>query len=426
MADREQELKKTKELVTSILTSEKYGLSLPKLEEAYYDFVGDKIPYQKLGFSRPIDFFRAINDAVRVSQMQGEIHLDVVMNDKIATVRKLVERQRDPAKKGRRGGRRGAYGPHRGGRGGGGRGGYRGGHRGGYFQPSNTYPRPNYAHHARPQYTKGGSANNRYNNNRRGFHNTGPRTGVQLQRTIFNEHANPQVVSSLLDLDAQARQTRTQAVSSLLDLDARVRQTRTLPAPVRYVQPQPTNVQPTASRTSGSSAPVRQTGLSSQPVQRVQERPRPTGIQPAVPGPKTTASGRPPISPILPPQSQSFSPILPPKSQSFSPILPPQSQSQQLRSVTEGRSTHTPSVPAAFRGRILDILIGYPNGLLLSSFETVYEKWYHESISFQRMGFYSCHHMLSSLPDIVELEETENDVRIHTKRLPGRGAGEKN
>ena len=64
------------------------------------EFVGYSIPYRKMGFNNGKEFFCEIPDVISVTHAtNGQLHLDVVTNEKIARVRKLVERQKDPVRR---------------------------------------------------------------------------------------------------------------------------------------------------------------------------------------------------------------------------------------------------------------------------------------------------------------------------------------
>ena len=315
MSDKQKVIDETKQLVSSILTSEKYGLPLPKLERVFQEFVGYSIPYRKMGFNNGKDFFCEIPDAVTVSyDPNGQIHLDVVTTEKIARVRKLVERQKDPVRRpavwrsnnSRQRGRGAQYG----------------------YNSNRRYPQPYRANHMQQQ--------------------NPPRYGQQQH---YTQHE-------------QSRYDRGRRTQS------------STPREDDWSYP---GVETTYQKSSDASRRINKTEELDWEDDSHNER----------------AS------------YHSYK-----KSSSH--------QYQRKHDHDSMEVLHTPSVPATFRGRILDLLISYPNGLLASNFETVYERRYNERLSVVKMGFATLMDMLQSLRDLIELERLPNgEMKIHQKKLRG-------
>ncbi len=83
-----------------------------------------------------------------------------------------------------------------------------------------------------------------------------------------------------------------------------------------------------------------------------------------------------------------------------------------------------PTVPPMIRGYIKDILVSYPNGLIGSNFDLVFQRNYGKPLVPQRLGFMSLTDLLKSLPEVVHLEQLPTGgYKLHAKRLePRRGA----
>jgi hypothetical protein len=111
MADERKLKDDTTKLLTSILASEKHGLSVQELSRNFEEFMGYSIPLNKMGYNTCLDYLRDIPHAASLTKGIDGYHVDVVTTEEIARVRKLVERQRDPANKKRsRGGWQGGRG----------------------------------------------------------------------------------------------------------------------------------------------------------------------------------------------------------------------------------------------------------------------------------------------------------------------------
>ena len=313
MSDKQKVIEDTKQLISSILTSEKYGLPLKKLEREFEGFVGYPIPYNKMGFNSARDFFHEINDVVEVTHTpDGGIHLDVITNEKIARVRKLVERQKDPVRKTGSGGwRRG-------------RGGCRAGPR----------------HYAVQRQSQP-------------YGRMGQRSQSHQTRYRHSDNKAPS------HYDDQVRGNQSKFDSGF---------------------------------GSGTQAAAHNRNFRSEPLEQCRQ--------------DTTSQQQ---SRKQPPETDWFD---------LEDVDPPRFQRNQHDYAFDKDASHMPSVPATFRGRILDLLISYPNGLLASNFESVYERRYQERLSAVNMGFATVMDMLRSLSDIIDLEKMANGaVKIHQKRL---------
>ncbi len=352
MADKTKIIEDTKQIISSILASEKYGLTLPKLEQTHEEFVGYGIPYRKMGYNQALDFFRDIQDVVRVSYTStGLIQLDVVSNEKIDRVRKLVERQKDsvrdiktkrvrlglPPTRGRGGGR--------GGRGGGRYGGYGyGGGRGG---------------------RQGGRS---YGSGRFGYGFVPAGYEMYEPEMYFGERVPP---------------------IPLL-------QYPTMPSMAGYPMP-----------TTKKADPPRQTQTQSQgrAIKGAPRQPSPTKPQPETP-PRFNKTEQQKSSTI-----QKFA------TEQLEEVKRPQINFEEFKP-SEKEVPQAPTVPATIRGRLRDLLLDYPNGMLISKFQDVYNKRYQASFNLYNLGFNSALEMFITLTDIVDLEElTSGDVRIRTKKL---------
>lgn len=341
MTDKQKLIEDTKQLITSILTSEKYGLSLKKLEHEFQEFIGRPIRYDEMGFNSARDFFLEISDAVKVTQApDGTIHLDVISNEKIARVRNLVERQKDPLKRNRSGNYRGHGG--------------RGSHRRGpprtfhqqrpYHQHDPSRAQPRYAPRHSQQYTRVGQTRQQYS----GGGQTRQQYSGQTRRPYEDEWNTPTEVlpNETRNYQAQHSSRENYAIRESAD----------------YVPPPP----PQEALDRFGANQNDQMRISSTSGYHGTERLGPRDV------------------------------------------------------VEYQRADHMPSVPATFRGRILDLLISYPNGLLASSFVSVYERRYHERLSVGNMGFATHIDMLQSMSDIIDLEDMPNGaIKIHQKKLRG-------
>ncbi len=376
MADKEKILNNVKLLLSCILTSEKYGLDLDRLEKSFEEFEGYNIPYGKMGFTRPQDFFREIQDAVAMSWgPDGKLHLDVIANEKNARVRRLVEKQRDPA-------------PKRSARGRGWR--WRGGRGRGRGPPLLSRPdwvlmNPMKSGHVRPSmygdpYSYGGQRG------ARGYHNQGQRQYLKperggkrgtFQQRMPRPPRPPPEFAPRHNATARLERWEQKPVSAPAER-------RPIPS-----APEPRLI-PAGAEDGSSSEEYFSTGETSSKTYKTAPAPE-----------------------FIPPPAREY---VPPAARQY---VPPPAR-EYVRPSEERQSNYSPSVPQSFKTRILDLLIGYPNGLFASSFESVYQRRYQQALSWEDMGFSSCREMLVSLSDLIELQELPSGaVKIHKKRLRG-------
>ena len=358
MSDKVKVIEDTKQLVSSILTSEKYGLSLHKLEKVFEDFVGYSIPYDKMGFNNARDFFLEINDVVETTLTpDGSIHLDVIANEKIARVRKLVEKQKDPAH------RQPVRKP---GSGRGGRGGGRVGTRNYVSERRQPQPYGRMGHRPQPFQTRyrrdHHQRHSQYDDYSRG--NQTRYRHEDHQHHPQHDHYSKGNQTSHRHEDHQGHDDYSRGNQSRYD-----RSRTEAPGFSENVR-------------TDEFEHHRQSNTNQLQLQR-------------------------------PPQKSYAS-----SDTAFEDLPPTFERHQRQRDYDLGEATHVPSVPATFRGRILDLLISYPNGLLVSNFENVYERRYQQRLSVVNMGFATLMDMLQSLSDIIELKDMPNGaVKIRQRRL---------
>ena len=75
MADEERKLTETKQIIKSLLLSEKNGLILTALEKEHLANVGEPIPYEILGFKSCLSFLEAIPDTVELCRLPDGINV---------------------------------------------------------------------------------------------------------------------------------------------------------------------------------------------------------------------------------------------------------------------------------------------------------------------------------------------------------------
>ena len=75
MAEQDEKLKGTKQLIRSLLLPEKNGLILTALEKEYMDNVGDVIPYEIYGFENCLSFLYSISDAVELHPLSDGVNV---------------------------------------------------------------------------------------------------------------------------------------------------------------------------------------------------------------------------------------------------------------------------------------------------------------------------------------------------------------
>ena len=66
MTEEDNKLKEAKQLIRSLLLTEKNGLILTALEKEFINLVGTKLPFKQFGFEDSISFLKSISDAVEV------------------------------------------------------------------------------------------------------------------------------------------------------------------------------------------------------------------------------------------------------------------------------------------------------------------------------------------------------------------------
>ncbi len=361
MADKTKIIEDTKQIISSILASEKYGLTLPKLEQTHEEFVGYGIPYRKMGFNSALDFFRDISDVVRVSYTSsGLIQLDVVSNEKIARVRKLVERQKDSVRDLKTKRVRLGLPPvrGRGGRGGRGGGRYGGGGRSGGGRGGRSY----------------GSGRFGY-----GFVPAGYEA-YEPEPMFFGYGAPSGRVPPLFEDQFMPRGRSGYSVP--------------LPPKVKEDPPKRLEAETHGRAIKGSSSQATK-GLSSQATLS-QHR-------------ETTTRAKA--------EQQKSSSLQKPATEQPEEVNRPKINFEEFKP-SEKHAPQAPTVPATIRGRLRDLLLDYPNGMLISKFQDVYNKRYQASFNLYNLGFNSAIEMFITLTDIVDLEElSSGDVRIRTKKL---------
>ncbi|CAN7999128.1 unnamed protein product [Ixodes hexagonus] len=82
-------------MLSSVLTSEKAGVALRRLEREYETLIGTRIPYRRLGYSTLEEFLRDLRSVVRLSRgPDGETVVHAVMTEATAHVAEMVKGQK--------------------------------------------------------------------------------------------------------------------------------------------------------------------------------------------------------------------------------------------------------------------------------------------------------------------------------------------
>ena len=75
MAEQDNKLIETKQLIRSLLLPEKNGLILKSLEKEYMDNVGGSIPYKLFGFENSLSFLESISDTVELRSLSDGVNV---------------------------------------------------------------------------------------------------------------------------------------------------------------------------------------------------------------------------------------------------------------------------------------------------------------------------------------------------------------
>ena len=75
MAEHDNKLKETKQLIRSLLLPEKNGLILTALEKEYTDNVGSEIPFKLFGFEKCLSFLESISDTVELHPLSDGVNV---------------------------------------------------------------------------------------------------------------------------------------------------------------------------------------------------------------------------------------------------------------------------------------------------------------------------------------------------------------
>ena len=75
MTEEDNKLKEAKQLIRSLLLTEKNGLILTALEKEYMNLVGTALPFKQFEFQDSLSFIKSISDAVEVDQLSDGINV---------------------------------------------------------------------------------------------------------------------------------------------------------------------------------------------------------------------------------------------------------------------------------------------------------------------------------------------------------------
>ncbi|KAK3609122.1 hypothetical protein CHS0354_036033 [Potamilus streckersoni] len=83
-----------KKHVRALLLSSPVPLTVQELERDYHNFIGEQLPYRKMGYACLEDFFRDINDAVQIHWKNGMMTLQAIADETNRHIQKLVSKQK--------------------------------------------------------------------------------------------------------------------------------------------------------------------------------------------------------------------------------------------------------------------------------------------------------------------------------------------
>ncbi|KAL3872243.1 hypothetical protein ACJMK2_040179 [Sinanodonta woodiana] len=83
-----------KKHVRALLLSSPVPLTVQELEKDYHNFIGERLPYRKMGYSCLEDFFKDINDAVQINWKNGMMTLQAIADETNMHIQKLVSKQK--------------------------------------------------------------------------------------------------------------------------------------------------------------------------------------------------------------------------------------------------------------------------------------------------------------------------------------------
>ena len=75
MTEEDNKLKDAKQLIRSLLLTEKNGLILTALEKEYMNLVGTVLPFKQFGFHDSLSFIKSISDTVEADQLSDGINV---------------------------------------------------------------------------------------------------------------------------------------------------------------------------------------------------------------------------------------------------------------------------------------------------------------------------------------------------------------
>ena len=75
MTEEDNKLREAKQLIRSLLLTEKNGLILTALEKEHLNLVGAPIPSKEFGFQDSLSFLKSISDAVQVEPLKDGLNV---------------------------------------------------------------------------------------------------------------------------------------------------------------------------------------------------------------------------------------------------------------------------------------------------------------------------------------------------------------
>ncbi|XP_060571770.1 tudor domain-containing protein 7-like isoform X2 [Ruditapes philippinarum] len=90
----EEEIKKVKSLLRSVLIGVKEGVLATRLQKEYKEIVGENIPYLKMGFPSFEKFILSMPDVARIDRRGGDIMIKAVADKSTSHIQALVSKQR--------------------------------------------------------------------------------------------------------------------------------------------------------------------------------------------------------------------------------------------------------------------------------------------------------------------------------------------
>ena len=109
-----------------------------------------------------------------------------------------------------------------------------------------------------------------------------------------------------------------------------------------------------------------------------------------------------------------------PKPKDSSGFTQPPLQPKPPSSVRSEQPPAEPTVPATTRGMLRDLLISFPNGLLGSNIDLAFSRQFRQPLNPFKLGFHNMYHLFSSMQDLVEIEEYDDDFKVRQKRLAAK------